>query len=64
MLLLCTTFFCLQFSILYSYPLDEREDDFTTVTPDTETLVEPQDQWRLRSLKDEIALVDSNKSKT
>ena len=61
----------LQLSFSNSYPLEkndfdpttpEYKSDFSTIKPQIfESVVEIQDVWRLTALKDEIALVDSNK---
>jgi len=64
-------FVFLKLSLSNSYPLEENDfdsttpeymSDFTTTKPQIfDSVIEIQDVWRLTALKDEIALVDSNK---
>ena len=58
-------FVVLKISLSNSYPLEENDSttpDFTTTKPQIfDSVIEIQDVWRLTALKDEIALVDSNK---
>ena len=71
MLLQFVIFVFLKVSLSNSYPLDENDfdsttpeymSDFTTTKPQLfDSVIEIQDVWRLSALKDEIALVDSNK---
>lgn len=71
MLLQSVIFVFLKLSLSNSYPLEENyfdsttpeyNSDYTTTKPKIfESVIEIQDVWRLTALKDEIALVDSNK---
>ena len=71
MLLQFLIFVFLKISLSNSYPLEENgfdsttpeyESGFSTEQPKlSEPAIEIQDVWRLTALKDEIALVDSNK---
>ena len=62
MFLQSVIFVFLKLSLSNSYPLEENDFDFTTTKPQIfESVIEIQDVWRLTALKDEIALVDSNK---
>ena len=72
MLLQFVIFVFLKLSLSNSYPLEENDfdstttpeymSDFTTTKPQIfDSVIEIQDVWRLTALKDEIALVDSNK---
>jgi hypothetical protein len=71
MLLQFVIFVFLKLSLSNSYPLEENDfdsttpeylSDFSTTKPQIfDSVIEIQDVWRLTALKDEIALVDSNK---